>query len=446
MFKDWAYPAYARFSTPKRIRQRRGTDRGRLIQIGAVITAVLGLNTDTSLIYQLFAFLFLLTIISLVGLRLHKPKITLRRKLPTYATAGESFEYQVSLTNIGERLESDLQIMDNPLIVPPSREQYRTQKEPDEDSRNAYDRFIGFHRFMHLQRINTGIVTEQSCVPDISRHATIEATIKALPKRRGIIRFTNTSLLHPDPLNLNRGITRIENPESLMVLPKRYDIPLSFNLSGGRHFQPGGINAAWSIGESDEFVSLRDYRDGDSMRRIHWASTAKRNKPVVKEYQDEFFVRQALVLDTSSTDAEVLEEAVSLAASFTLALNKPDSVLDLIYLSNKQELLTSGRGTNSVNKQLEALATLSRSGLELDELVSATLSHARFVSAYILILSNWTDAHKRLLQTLKAANIPLRTFIVTQDEAFIENAALKDEGFDCHIMPVGKIQASLRAL
>ena len=55
---------------------------------------------------------------------------------------------------------------------------------------------------------------------------------------------------------------------------------------------------ASSVGESEEFVSLRDYRRGDPMRHIHWKSWAKTGKPIVKEFQDEFFVRHALILDT----------------------------------------------------------------------------------------------------------------------------------------------------
>ena len=69
-------------------------------------------------------------------------------------------------------------------------------------------------------------------------------------------------------------------------------------LRGQRKYQPGGVALASSIGESDEFVALRDYRAGDPMRRIHWRSWARVGRPVVREYQDEFFVRHALVLDT----------------------------------------------------------------------------------------------------------------------------------------------------
>ena len=38
--------------------------------------------------------------------------------------------------------------------------------------------------------------------------------------------------------------------------------------------------------------------EGDPLRKIHWRSWARRGKPVVKEYQEEYFSRIALVLDT----------------------------------------------------------------------------------------------------------------------------------------------------
>ena len=79
---------------------------------------------------------------------------------------------------------------------------------------------------------------------------------------------------------------------------------------------------AANIGHSDEFVSLRDYRRGDPVRHIHWRSWAKTGMPIVKEFEDEFFVRHALVLDTFSDEphSELLEEAVSVAASFACSV------------------------------------------------------------------------------------------------------------------------------
>ncbi len=441
MFRDWIYPGYVRALRPRRDRKRQGTDRSRLIEPGIVICAVLGLDTDSTLVYQLFAFLLCIVFVSRISLRLQRPKVEIRRHLPRYATAGQPFEYQISVTNTGTKIESDLTIVDNPKTCPPDREQFKRELEPYEHTRNAYDRFIGFHRFIYLQKVNTGITIEATKAPDISLKATKNVNIEGTPLRRGMVHFSSTTVLHPDPLGLSHGITRFENPDSLTVLPKRYNISKSFNLGAGRHFQPGGINASWSIGESDEFVSLRDYRDGDSMKKIHWASSAKRNKPVVREYQDEYFVRLALVLDTSCSRSIVLEESISVAASFLLALNDSDSMLDLIYLAEKAEILTSGRGTSRVTEQLEALATLKHSSLELDKLSQAIANHGRLISGCILVLSDWSQEHQKLVRTLQGANIATEIFIVTDDAS-----SLDEPPTSIHILPVDEIQSKLNQL
>jgi hypothetical protein len=86
-------------------------------------------------------------------------------------------------------------------------------------------------------------------------------------------------------------------PASVLILPKRYAItPIA--LPGNRSYQSDGVALASSVGDSEEFRALRDYRPGDSPRKIHWKSWAKVGKPIFKEEQDEFFVRHALILDT----------------------------------------------------------------------------------------------------------------------------------------------------
>lgn len=94
----------------------------------------------------------------------------------------------------------------------------------------------------------------------------------------------------------NRCIS-VPLPASVLILPKRYAItPIA--LPGNRSYQSDGVALASSVGDSEEFRALRDYRPGDSPRKIHWKSWAKVGKPIFKEEQDEFFVRHALILDT----------------------------------------------------------------------------------------------------------------------------------------------------
>ena len=441
MFKDWVFPAYIRAMRPRRKpRKRRPTERGQLVLAGAVLTAALGLNTETSFVYQLFALLLCIAIASRVTLQLAKPKIKVTRILPRCATAGQPFHYQLRLDNLSTQPEYDLVVTDLPEVKLPTRAQYKQEKEPDEDSRNAYDRFIGFHRFIYLQRKNTGInVTPAKC-QEISIKGHCEIKLEANPLRRGIVGFKETLVMHQDPLGLSFGLTHFANPGSLLVLPKRYQLNPAWQMAGGRNFQPGGITAAWSIGESDEFVALRDYREGDSLRKIHWPSTAKsqarQQKPVVKEYQDEFFARNALVLDVNCTDETILEEAISVAASIAMSLQGADAMLDLIFLSPQgPRIVTAGRGTSAVNEQLEVLATMTGGDQSISELTDAVLAHCRLITGCFAVYTDWTEAHETLTKKVIAQSINLKTLVVTREDLG------RDQAFSP--LRVGSIQQDL---
>jgi len=93
---------------------------------------------------------------------------------------------------------------------------------------------------------------------------------------------------------LFRAFARVPLPETVLILPKRYPLP-DLALRARATNQRGGVALAAAIGESEEFVSLRDYRPGDPRRHIHWRSWARTGRPIVKEFQDEFFVRHALI-------------------------------------------------------------------------------------------------------------------------------------------------------
>ena len=83
----------------------------------------------------------------------------------------------------------------------------------------------------------------------------------------------------------------------VLAYPRYYTLD-ALPLPMGRRYQPGGIPLASHVGDSLEFVGTREYREGDPLRKIHWRSWARLGKPVVKEYQEEYFSRIALVLDT----------------------------------------------------------------------------------------------------------------------------------------------------
>lgn len=439
-FREFIFPTWVRLTSLNRKAVRRSSDRGRLVQTGTVICGAMGLDTDLSVVYQLFALMVCILVASRLSLRLQVPNVTVHRQLPRFATVGEPFDYFITVINEGERVERDLSIADNPKVVPPDFEQFQRTKEPGEETRNAYDRWIGFHRFVWLQRMNTGINISNASVPDLNIRASAAATLTATPLRRGTVQLTSTTVLHPDPFGLNYGIVEFDNREQLTVLPRRYHLSKQFEFRGGRHFQPGGVNSTWSIGESDEFVSLRDYRDGDPIRKIHWSSSAKRSKPVVKEFQDEFFVRQALVVDTFAQDPAIFEEVISVAASFLTAFNNADGLMDLHFMSNRPELITAGRGFAQTAQQLESLALLTQTTAPLDDLKQMLSERSRLMSGCLFVFAGMDSERLKLVRAVEDRGIETAIFVIKTktDETPMRS--------DFHLLDVENIAADLEAL
>ncbi len=439
-FRERVFPTWTRLTNINRRARRRTSDRGRLLQTATFICGAVGLDTDLSFAYQLFSLLLCTLIFSRISLKFLIPEVTLKRHLPKYATAGETLTYRISVTNVGSRVERDLRLVDNPKIVPPDLAQFQRSREPGEETRNAYDRWLGFHRFIYLQKLNTGININIASVPDVDLRTHADTTVSATTLRRGTVQFESSTILHPDPLGLNFGTINFSNPESLIVLPKRYEIPRQFEFRGGRHFQPGGVNSTWSIGESDEFVSLRDYRDGDPIRKIHWASSAKREKPVVKEFQDEFFVRQCLVTDCFTQSPRVFEEVISVSASLLTQMESTDGLMDLCYSADSPQILTAGRGFSQTSAQLEALALLQQTASDPEDLKELLSERARLMSGCLFVLAGYDEKRRALVETVRSKGIDTVVFVI------IDTPGDTDYPQDVHVLSADDIANGLAAL
>jgi len=216
-------------------------------------------------------------------------------------------------------------------------------------------------------------------------------------------------------------------------------------------YQEGGVALASSVGQSEEFVALRDYRRGDPVRHIHWRSWAKTSKPIVKEFADEFFVRHALVLDTFSgqPQGEAFEEAVSVAASFACTIQTQESLLDLLFVGAEAYCFTAGRGLAHTDQMLEILASVrvcSEKPFKLLE--TLVLNHATFVSGCICVLLAWDDTRREFVKKLKLLGVPVMVVVVlsSDQEKPVDLGPMSDEPERFHTLVAGRIEEGLAKL
>jgi uncharacterized protein (DUF58 family) len=203
-------------------------------------------------------------------------------------------------------------------------------------------------------------------------------------------------------------------------------------LTGRRKYQAGGVSLANSVGDSSEFMSLRDYQQGDPLKRIHWKSFAKHGKLIVKEYQDEYFVRRALLLDTfgGDADAQLFEAAVSVAASLVMSERQNDSLLDLMFVGQQTYCFTTGRGVDHTPHLQEVLASAQASFTDnFSQLQAAVLNRVGECSGFICVLMQWNQARQNLVQQLQAYGLPVAVFLLHDGSLMAEQCANQPELF-----------------
>ena len=170
-----------------------------------------------------------------------------------------------------------------------------------------------------------------------------------------------------------------------------------------------------SVGDSSEFMSLREYRQGDALNQIHWKSFARHGKLIVKEYQDEYFVRRALLLDTDvgELDRDSFEAAVSVAASLAISERQNEALLDLMFVGREPYRFTTGRGIDHMPHLQEILAAVQPSDSQsFARLKQAVIAHVQQCSSLVCVLLHWDKERQLFFQSLTAQAIPLAVFLI----------------------------------
>ena len=402
------------FSAFDRALRERLSTAGWLAVGAAGTAAVAGLDTNQTVTYRAFAFLAALLALSFTASLWRRPRFEARRLLPRYATAGETCTYRVEIVNAGSRPLRDAELREQFQDARPSYEEWRRTPEPGEHRRNWWDRNTGYFRWRWLieRRLPADRKTGELdwLAPGESR----ALDLSFRPRRRGRLEFAGFTLGQPDPLGLVMGLGRLRLEARLVALPRRYRLP-TLPMPGRRKYQPGGVSLAASQGDAEEFLALRDYRPGDPLHRLHWKSFARIGKPVTKEFQDEYFERHALVLDTASLrgEDEAFEDAVAIAASFVHTLDAQDCLLDLMFVGGELHTYTAGAGQMRPEHLLEVLAGVGPSpGGEFAGLAQAVLARRAALSSVILVLLVWDPEREYLVSTLRAAGAEVRVLLV----------------------------------
>lgn len=179
-------------------------------------------------------------------------------------------------------------------------------------------------------------------------------TYRVLPRRRGQLELGPLHTVLVEPLGLARRHHIAGAPTPVLVYPALQPLP---EILGSRSL-PGDESGptATTAGAS---VNLREYREGDDLRRVHWRSTARRGELMVRSDEPASAPRTGVLLDNRANaylraagGEPVMERAIGLAASVCVAATERGHRVSLSTLDAR------GRVSTTRTEPLEALARL----------------------------------------------------------------------------------------
>ena len=283
-----------------------------LLMLGILLAAV---NTGNNLIYLLLAMMLSIIILSGILSEQSLRKVMMSRRFPRHLFAGKPFQLVVRLEN-QKRYFSSFSLQLREIWAHPVPEIY---------------------------------------FPRISPCSSATQRLTLTFRRRGRYVLSGIRLSTRFPFGLFSKTLYHSLVEEVLVYPRIYPLPAS--LIWGRPNLDAGAKVFNGTGSL--FRNLRDYRLGDDSRAIHWKSSARQRRLMIREYETEGGNRVTLLLANvvdSGVEPERFENAVKLCASLAAYWIRQGAAVRLICAG---EMLPFGTGTRHLHQILQMLALVS---------------------------------------------------------------------------------------
>jgi uncharacterized protein (DUF58 family) len=231
--------------------------------------------------------------------------------------------------------------------------------------------------------------------------------------KRGVFPLGPTAIATGDLFGLFPTEKNIPEIDSLLVYPMMVDVRGFPNPPG---LLPGGEALRRRTHQvTPNAAGVREYTTGDPLNRIHWLSTARRGRLIVKEFELDPLADVWIFLDAAANVQSSLDQAqldiyakdfwshsgkiplppateeygVSIAASLVRDYLRRGRAVGLACAGQHLTLIAPDRGGRQLGKILEALALTHADGdLPLRALIETQVKHMVRGSTVVLITSS----------------------------------------------------------
>ena len=245
-------------------------------------------------------------------------------------------------------------------------------------------------------------------VPSIAGRAQANERRELTLPDRGLYRFGELELVSCYPIGFFERSLRCAGPQELVVYPRVGKLSRRFwNVERESPSRQEGHRPGVSPEEAD-YHGLREFRPGDSPRWIHWSTTARRARLMVKEFEARHNRDVAVLLDpwlppqADAQNVAQLELAISFAATLLVELCQRHSLHVLLGIASDAPVIRHGPSSEGLLRELLRHLALLRgtSDPHWDALI-AELPPTRISQMRIVVVG---PRPPQLMSRLQAAN------------------------------------------
>lgn len=347
--------------------------------------------------YVLSAYASAIWWVALLGMAVYRPRVRLAARCSSRVCAGEILHVDVEVEQLGRMRGADLVLVPHRLPGP-------IDSVPDEGV------MLGDLRRGEKARVRIGL----RCT------------------KRGAYTLRGFHVETGFPFGILRARRTFRQEQQLLVYPK-FSPLARLELPTGRRYQPGGVALASQIGESFEYLGNREYRDGDNPRDIDWRATARMQRPIVREWVEEYMLRVAVILDTHvpaelgkravAERRDAFERAVSIAAGVSDYMARQDYLVDIFAAGPNLYHLTAGRSLAYLDQILDILACVEENPAEPFEIIEPQIAEMLSrISTVICVLLDWNEARREFVHRLVVQGVAVKVIILRDSACSIDPA------------------------
>jgi len=190
----------------------------------------------------------------------------------------------------------------------------------------------------------------------------VKEVYKLRPVERGEYGFGKINVFIKTRIGLAERRYQLGEIQTVAVYPSFHQLKDGNFLSFAELRNRLGLKKIRRLGYNKEFEQIKDYVVGDEIRNINWKATARRNKVMVNQYQDERAQYIYSVIDMGRTmkmpfyGMSLLDYAINSTLALTQIVLKNYDRMGMISYSNKlNSIVPSGNRNNQLPLMLETL-------------------------------------------------------------------------------------------